>query len=197
MRHLLRITGFLMAAKCMCCQSPPYVTCDKAPSMVRSETVSGRGRQAYAVTETRAHPQWGCANTNRLYVRTRGRAFQQVFKMTARHASDSADSLLPVGWSRGGRSLAIEALYATHLPSDAAGYGLLIYDARTGRTKAIHSDFSAAVSATEHRTCEVVLRSVNGFDGSGSVVLTLADLFDEEGNAKHCSGESARWLFDP
>lgn len=185
----------LLTAPSFC--QPPLVSCDKAPSRFRSETISSRGRRAYAVTEAQISKQWGCANTARLYVAARGEPFRLVYTMAPLNSTDTGNSIRPVAWSPDGEWLAVEALYTTHLPTDAAANGLLLYGARTGRVKEVNSDFSNAVSKAERRACDIVLRSVDGFDAAGNVVLELADFVDVDQETRDCAGKDSKWLLNP
>jgi hypothetical protein len=73
----------------------------------------------------------------------------------------------------------------------------LLYDARKGKVREIDSDFSPAVSKIQRHQCEVALRSVEGFDPSGNVIVKVFDVYDEEGTTRPCVGADSRWLFNP
>jgi len=190
------LLGLLVAAvTCLC--SPPVVPCTTAPSRFRSETIRSRSLRAYTVTQAHISAKWGCANTACLYVAAQGQPFHVVYTMTPLRSDDTGSSLRPIAWSPDGSLLAIEALYRPQTGSDAAALGLLLFNARSGRTEEVNSDFSSAVSKTKHSVCAVELRAVVGFDESGKVILKLADVVDEEQQSHVCIGKDSMWLLDP
>ncbi len=191
----LLVGSVAVAGTCLC--QPPVVRCNTATSQYRSKIIRSKSLQAFTLTEAQIFGKWGCANTARLYIAAKDQPFRVVYSMAPLRSDDTGDSLQPIAWSPDGNLLAIEALYRPQTGSDAAAFGLLLYDARNGHTEEVNSDFSSDVSRAEHRVCEVVLRSVQGFSDSGKVILELADAVDEEQHSHACIGKESKWLFDP
>jgi len=180
----------------------PWVSCFDStghltgPKDVRTQTLNSPGGVHRAFAEIRAAVSGPvqCENTVLLFVSKNGAPFKSVFTQTPSAAGGTANSLGPVAWSPNGRWLAVEFGYWFYA-SDNGSLGLLLYD---NLTAAISTpDIIHQIERELGKDCELMLRSVAGMDTQNRVVLSIADVWDEEGRRSSCVKETASWLFDP
>ncbi len=180
----------------------PWVSCwDSAGQFVGSRSVhthvlpSPDGRfRAYAEVSAGARGESDCENTVRLFVSTDNSPYDLVFTQKPSEITGTANSLGPIAWSPNSRWLAVEFGYWFYM-SDNASQGLLLYDSHTRRIST--PNVIGLIENAIRKGCSLYLRSVVGFDSQGRVVLTMADLPDEEGHVTTCIEGRAEWLYDP
>lgn len=200
----MRVNGILallcFAALAQAQDSPPkieapYVTCGGATHTLTPLVTSPDARvRAQADIIPSRHGNSDCENTLRLLIGESGGEFKQVAELKPPQVSDAA-GLAAVAWSRDDRFLAAE-LGNWINGSDAFDLQLLIYDRLHGVID--RPNVPRIVTRKLSKGCSVWLRSVEGFDSQGRVIVLLSDQIDEENQPQsHCMNGNERWLYDP
>jgi hypothetical protein len=164
-----------------------------------SQLVSPDGRwRAYASVEARPDSTFGCSNTSTLLVEGPGERTFQIVHTRRPEPYLQGNGISPISWSPRGHLLAVK-LFHFQFMSDAAAFGVLVYDA--DRKRAIEPDLAKLFAQKYNKEeCAFDIRDVLGFDSQNRVLFSANDVIDpgddEPVPQTRCVGGPSEWALD-